>query len=88
MTTITMSWGRVPCLQRNSEISGYRLTSTSRYSPTATNVTETGGERINVTLERLIPSTLYMFRMVAVNIDGLEGTELLFNITMLPVEGT
>ena len=80
MTTVSLSWERVNCTQRNGDIRGYRIiVESGPYSTIFADITGTGDE------ERSI--TLYMFHLAAVTVDGVAGANLSFDITMLPVEG-
>ena len=75
-TSITVQWGAVPCMDQNSEITGYKI----RYGPvgssqrTQTNVVtgsaSTGGM---YTLSGLIPFTNYSIEVTAVNSNGDTG---------------
>ena len=71
-SSITVQWGRVSCIDRNSEITGY----TVQYGQTGstTNVMESvsgtsDSDRI-FTASRLIPSTNYTFEVAAVSSEG------------------
>ena len=69
-TIVFVSWKRVDCIDRNSEISGY----TVRYGPV-------GGTAVNTsvfthqtyTADGLTPSTNYSIEVAAVNSDGGVG---------------
>ncbi len=60
-STITIQWDRVACIDKNSEIMGYRVT----FGPTSTSArtteTVTGTDMREYTASGLIPRTQYMF---------------------------
>lgn len=87
MTTMTLTWGRVDCILRNSDIIGYRITSTSFYGNNSRDILGTGVENRTTTYVNLIPNTVYTFGVAAINVDGLVGPELIVNMTTIPVEG-
>ena len=69
-STIHVSWGEVPCPQRNGEITGYIV----EYSRRGTK-RQVGGEQIHVnnrttTINELDPLTEYIIRVAAVNSNG------------------
>ena len=81
-SSIAISWGRVECLQRNSEITGYRV----EYGRTESNrparqLMEMGVEDISGTeaanrrfmVTGLLPRRSYMFSVMAVNSEGQMG---------------
>ena len=69
-SSITVQWGRVRCIDRNSEITGY----TVRYGQTgsATTVMESVSGTSNriLTARGLIPRTNYTFEVAAVSDEG------------------
>ena len=71
-TIVFVTWKRVDCIDRNSEISGY----TVRYGPvgeTAVNASISGTNHLAYTLVGLTPSTNYSIEVAAVNSDGGVG---------------
>ena len=75
----TVQWGEVPCLQRNGEITDYRVTATN------SNRMEEGTAGVYVyarqaTISGLTPSTQYTVSVAAVNSAGTGPS------TTLPVE--
>ena len=71
-TFVFVTWKRVDCIDRNSEISGY----TVRYSPvggTAVNASVPGTTHQTYTAVGLIPSTNYSIEVAAINSDGRVG---------------
>ena len=78
-TSITISWDRVACLERNSEITGYILTYSTATATSgqtfenAVNISGTGPENRVFTVSELLPQTDYIFTVRAVNSDGLMG---------------
>ena len=85
MTSISLSWGPVECLLRNGRISGYRVTSNSRYDSTTQDLVGDSNRVLNFTA--LIPNTLYEFTVAALGEGGMPGPERLLNITTAPAEG-
>ena len=74
-TTITIQWGAVPCMDRNSEITGYKVRygpvgSSQRATDAVTGRASTGGM---YTLTGLIPSTNYFIHVAAINRIGDTG---------------
>ena len=81
-TSIAISWGRVSCVQRNSEITGYRVTYGRTESPVArrqlgeTQVVDIAGTADSdrqFTATGLLPRTSYTFSVVAVSSEGETG---------------
>ena len=71
-TIVFVSWERVDCIDRNSEISGY----TVRYGPvggTAVNTSVSGTNHRAYTAVGLTSSTNYSVEVAAVNSDGGVG---------------
>ena len=71
-TIVFVSWERVDCIDRNSEISRY----TVRYGPvggTAVNASVSGTNHLAYTAVGLTPSTNYSIEVAAVNSDGGVG---------------
>ena len=71
-TVVFVSWERVDCIDRNSEISGY----TVYYGPvggTAVNDSVSGTNHRTYTAVGLTPSTNYSIEVAAVNSDGGVG---------------
>ena len=69
-SSITVQWGRVSCIERNSEITGY----TVRYGQTGSTTTVmesvSGISDRMFTASGLIPCTNYTFEMAAVSSEG------------------
>ena len=68
-TSITVSWDPVPCLSRNSEITGYVV----RYNEVSNSChvdTEVSASETSVTLEGLTGSTQYSIQVAAVSASG------------------
>ena len=74
-TSITIAWGAVNCIERNSIITGYVV----RYTPPSTSgndsvmVVGTGDAWGMVTIDGLVPSTQYSIQVAAVNSNGNVG---------------
>ena len=66
-TSITIQWDQVPCIEQNSEITGYIV----RYS-NSTGETQMAAVQM-FTASGLTPNTTYYFQVAAVNSDGEEG---------------
>ena len=72
--SITIRWGRVPCINRNSDITGYIV----RYSKDGgttvdVSVSGTGQSDRTYTATRLAPNTSYSIQVAAVNSTGEIG---------------
>ena len=71
-SSITVQWGRVSCIDRNSEITGY----TARYGQTGStttvmeSVSGTSDSDRMFTASGLIPRTSYTFEVAAVSSEG------------------
>lgn len=84
-TSITISWDRVECLQRNSEITGYRVTYQSTPTSRQTRQLAEDVELANVTVDgtntadrrftamRLLPRISYTLNVMAVNSESQIG---------------
>ena len=71
-TTITIQWGAVPCMDQNSEITGYKVRygpvgSSQRATDAVSGSASTGG---TYTPTGLIPFTNYSIEVAAVNSNG------------------
>ena len=82
-TTITVQWGAVPCMDQNSEITGYRVDygpvdSSHKTTDTVTGSASAGGM---YTVIGLIPFTNYSIKVAAVNSNGDVGPFTLTIIT-------
>ena len=66
-TSITVMWDRLSCVDRNGEITGYRIL----YGTTTEIITGTSASDRTFTASGLVPVTTYMFRIAAVNSDGV-----------------
>ena len=69
-TSITLSWDRVLCEDRNGEITGYSIQYGITSFDTTMTVTGTSPSDRTFTASRLVPLTTYMFRIAAVNSHG------------------
>ena len=63
-TSITVKWGKVPCIHRNGDITGYSV----QYGSQTQSVS--GGSVTETTISNLTPSTTYNIRVAAVNGAG------------------
>ena len=67
-TTITLTWDKLNCVDRNGAITGYMV----QYGITTFNISvNVTGTSASVTASGLVPLTTYMFRIAAVNSDGV-----------------
>ena len=64
-TSITIQWDQVPCIEQNSEITGYIV----RYSTGETQMAAV--QMFNAS--GLTPNTTYSFQVAAINSDGEVG---------------
>ena len=71
-SSITVQWGRVSCIDRNSEITGYTVRYRKTSNPAFTTRSLSGTSSINrrLTASGLEPCTGYRFEVAAVNIEG------------------
>ena len=81
-STISVQWGKVPCIHHNGDITGYSV----QYGITSSGNTQTmevtGARRTGTTLWNLMPSTAYFIQVAAVNGAGTGVySELLVNQT-------
>ena len=63
-TTITLRWGKVPCIEQNGDITGYLVWYESQTQDVS------GGSVTETTISNLTPSTTYNVRVAAVNDAG------------------
>ena len=70
-TSVTMMWDRLSCEGRNGEITGYRIQYGITTLSTTVNITGTSASDRNFTASGLVPLTTYMFRIAAVNSNGV-----------------
>ena len=70
--SITVQWGRVSCIDRNSEITGYsvRYGQTGSTTTVMESVSGTSDSDRMFTASGLIPRTSYTFEMAAVSSEG------------------
>ena len=69
-TSITILWDQVPCIEQNSEITGYIV----RYSNSTGETQMAAVQNSQIfTASGLTPNTAYSFQVAAVNSDGEEG---------------
>ena len=61
LTSITINWNEVECIDRNSDITGYMI----RFNGTNAN-----SNTSQFTVSQLFPSTTYKFQVAAVSING------------------
>ena len=85
-TSITIQWDQVPCIEQNSEITGYIV----RYS-NSTGETQMAAVQNSqmFTASGLTPNAAYSFQVAAVNNDGEVGhySSILEINTVLPIIG-
>ena len=67
-SSITVRWSPVPCLQRNSQITGYvvRYTEVTSSRTTSADTNVTGGSSTSITINGLQGSTRYSIEVAAV----------------------
>ena len=87
--SIIIQWGRVPCINRNSNITGYMVRySTGGSSTVDVSVSGTGQSDRVYTATLLAPNTSYSIQVAAVTSTGVTGP---FSATVtektLPPEG-
>ena len=70
-TSITVMWDRLSCVDHNGEITGYRIQYGITTLSTTVNITGTSASDRTFTASGLVPLTTYMFRIAAVNSDGV-----------------
>ena len=70
-TSITVMWDRLSCVDRNGEITGYRIQYGITTLSTTVNITGTSASDRTFTAYGLVPLTTYMFRIAAINSDGV-----------------
>ena len=70
-SSITVQWGRVPCIHRNGDIAGYSV----QYGVVGSGSTQTkmvsGGDASQTTISELRSSRMYSFQVAARNIAGI-----------------
>ena len=72
--SILIRWGRVPCINRNSNITGYTVHySTGGGSTVSVSVSGTGPSERTYTATLLVPSTSYSIQVAAVTSTGVTG---------------
>ena len=69
-TAITVSWGPVPCVMRNSDVRGYRVRYKSLNNGTLHEEESVG---MTFTATELDSYTDYSFEVAAINVEGLVG---------------
>ena len=69
-SSITIQWGRVDCIHRNGDITGYSVQYSIQGSDTAQTLTVSGGATTNTTISGLDSSTMYEIEVAAVNSAG------------------
>ena len=79
-SNITVMWDELSCVDRNGELTGYRI----EYGTTTFDNMETV-TGISFIATRLLPLTTYMFRVAAVNKNGTgQYSTRLITMTSLP----
>ena len=72
--SILIRWGRIPCINRNSNITGYTVRySTSGGSTVSVSVSGTGQSERTYTATLLAPSTSYSIQVAAVTSINVTG---------------
>ena len=72
--SIIIQWNRVPCINRNSNITGYTVRySTGDGSTVSVSVSGTGQSERTYTATLLVPSTSYSIQVAAANSTGVTG---------------
>ena len=72
-SSITVQWGRVSCIDRNSEITGYTVRYGQTDSTTTLGMESVSGTSVSDRVfpaSGLIPHTSYTFEVAAVSIEG------------------
>ena len=71
-SSITVQWGRVSCIDRNSEITGYTVqySQTGSFTTVMESVSGTSDSDRMFTASGLIPHTSYTFEVAAVSSEG------------------
>ena len=78
--SIIIRWSRVPCINRNSNITGYTVHYSTGYGSTMSAfVSGTGQSERTYTATPLAPSTSYFIQVAAVTSTGVTGP---FSITV------
>ena len=88
-TSITISWERLDCLERNSDISGYMLTYSesetgsrpARQAGNMVTISGTSDENRTFIVSGLTPQTEYTLTVSAINSDNMMGPSATINIT-------
>ena len=70
-TSITVMWEGLSCIDRNGEITGYRIQYGVTTLSSTVNITGTSASDRTFTASGLVPLTTYMFRIAAVTSDGV-----------------
>jgi hypothetical protein len=63
LTSITINWDEVQCIDRNNDITGYVIKFNGRNTTVTTNTHQ-------FIASQLFPSTTYMFQIAAINSNG------------------
>ncbi len=79
-STVTLQWDRVPCLTRNSEITGYEVT----FGLSSASFRINGTEMRTFTASRLIPRTEYTFQVTPLSDSGDGPFHTITSETTLP----
>ena len=70
-TTITVIWDELNCVDRNGVITGYMVQYGIITFSTSVNITGPSTSDRTFTASELVPLTSYIFRIAAVNSDGV-----------------
>ena len=67
-SSVTLTWDKLDCVDRNGELTTYRI----EYDTTTSNITgnDTNTTTTTFTVTGLNPNTTYMFRVAGVNSNG------------------
>ena len=69
-SSITVQWGPVDCIHRNGDITGYSVQYKEVESGSIHNMTVSGSNTTEATITNLMPSTMYIFQVAAINDAG------------------
>ena len=69
-SSITVQWGPVDCIHRNGDITGYSVQCKEVKSRSIHNMTVSGSNTTEATIINLMPSTMYIVQVAAINDVG------------------
>ena len=69
-TTITVQWAPVDCVHRNGDITGYSVQYMEVVNVNIHNMTVSGSNTTDATIINLMPSTMYIVQVAAINDAG------------------